>query len=224
MIAAVLVAAGSSRRMGFDKLFAELAGIPVIQRTMDVFLDHPEVDELIVVGSEGNRDRLESLLGPRGRVVLGGKERCHSVWNGIQAADETHRWIAVHDGARPLVSGTDIHHVFAKAREDGAATLAHPVTDTLKRAHLDGRVRAAVDRDHLWGMETPQCFRRDWLMQAYEGVMDAGRLVTDEVSALAEQGRDVFLVQSQFPNPKITFPPDIELAESLLAAAGNFSD
>lgn len=125
--------------------------------------------------------------------------------------------VAVHDGARPLVTPVAIGRCLAAARECGAAALAHRITDTLKRATEQGRVTESVSRDQLWAMETPQVFDLARLRSAYDRVMESGRLVTDEVSAMRESGEEVMLVENDSPNPKITYPADLLLAEALLA-------
>lgn len=215
MTSAVIVAAGSSRRMGFDKLFANLAARPVIAHTLDAFLGHPAIDEVIVVGSPENRTRLASLS-PRIRVVEGGPERSLSVWNGLSAVSPPCEYVAIHDGARPLIHPESISAGLRQAREHGAAALARPVTDTVKRADSSGLVIGSVDRSGLWAMETPQCFRLDLLRSAWEKVRHQGMVFTDEVSILEEAGFPVFLVENSRPNPKITFPRDLAMAERLL--------
>jgi 2-C-methyl-D-erythritol 4-phosphate cytidylyltransferase len=124
--------------------------------------------------------------------------------------------VAVHDGARPLIHPSQISRCLAKARETGAAASARPVSETLKRADEAGRVCGSVDRSGLWIMETPQVFARPLLVQAYEAVLREGVLVTDEVSALERLGHPVWLVDNPTPNPKITWPPDLAVAERLL--------
>jgi 2-C-methyl-D-erythritol 4-phosphate cytidylyltransferase len=215
MVSAVIVAAGSSRRMGFDKLFALLANQPVIAHSLQTFLAHPLIGEVVLVGSAGNRDRL-AALSSRVIVVDGGPDRCDSVWNGLAAVSSTCDFVAIHDGARPLIHPDSITCGIRSAQDHGAAALARPVTDTVKRADGAGRVTSSVDRAGLWAMETPQCFRLELLRSAWAKVRHRGIVFTDEVSILEEAGEAVFLVENPYPNPKITFPRDLELAEKLL--------
>lgn len=216
---AILVAAGSSRRMGFDKLAAPLAGTPVLRRTLDAFLAAPEIDAIVVVSPA---DRFEELLsGSFPKPVLrvdGGLDRQDSVRNGLSAVPAECELVAVHDGARPLVSAADIAACIAAAREHRAAALARPVTETLKRADERNFVSAPVDREHLWFMETPQVFHAPLLREACEAVLTRGLTATDEVSALEAIGIPTFLVASAAPNPKITHPADLTLAGALLRA------
>jgi 2-C-methyl-D-erythritol 4-phosphate cytidylyltransferase len=221
MTSAIIVAAGSGSRMGFDKLLAPLAGKPVILHTLRAFQICPDVDEVVLVATPGRAEEILKLAAEDGltklrRYVAGGTERHFSVWAGLQALDELSDYVIVHDGARPLIQAAQITRCLARAKETGAAASARPVAETLKRADGSGRVCGSVERDGLWIMETPQIFFRPLLVSAYELVLRDGLLVTDEVSALGHIGHDVWLVDNAFPNPKITWPPDLALAERLL--------
>ena len=222
MTSAIIVAAGSGSRMGFDKLLACLGGAPVILHTLRAFQACPDIDEIIVVAS-GDRAEVIRRLEDEGCLtklrgfVPGGAERHLSVWAGLQAAGASCDFVAVHDGARPLIHPSQISRCLARARETGAAASARPVSETLKRADETGRVCGSVDRTGLWIMETPQVFSMPVLTAAYEAVLRDGLLVTDEVSALGHLGHDVWLVDNPTPNPKITWPADLVLAERLLS-------
>lgn len=216
---AILVAAGSSRRMGFDKLAAPLAGVPVLRRSLDAFLAAPSIVAVVVVAP---RERFDELLeGSSSKPVIhveGGEGRQDSVQNGLAAVPTGTTLVAIHDGARPLVSPEAIDRCVATAAKEGAAALARPVTETLKRADVEGLSRESVDRDLLWFMETPQCFQLDLILRAYEEVNRQQRTVTDEVSALEVIGIATRLVDGKHPNLKITHPSDLALAEALLRA------
>jgi 2-C-methyl-D-erythritol 4-phosphate cytidylyltransferase len=215
--AAVIVAAGRSRRMGFDKLAADLAGEPVLRRSVRRLMAVPEIHRVVVVCDPG---RFEALLGggfdkPLVRVD-GGAERQDSVFAGLGALAAEDEGVAVHDGARPLVRPADVSAAIATAAAHGAATLARPASETLKRADADGVVTGGVDRDGLWFTETPQVFRTELLRAAYAEVRRLGATVTDEVSAAGAAGIPVRIVASTGPNPKITVPSDLDLARALL--------
>ena len=199
--------------MGADKLLMLLRGEPVLQRTLRAFAECDEVGEILLIAPP---ERAEQLTLPAHcRVLAGGAERRDSVWAGLQAA--TFPYVAVHDGARPLITPETIKRTIAAAREHGAAALARPVTETLKRATADLIVTPEIlDRAHLWSMETPQVAERTRLVAAYEIILREQLLVTDEVSAFQRAGMAVQLVESFTPNPKITFPADLRLAELLL--------
>jgi 2-C-methyl-D-erythritol 4-phosphate cytidylyltransferase len=218
---AVIVASGSSRRMGFDKLAAPLAGKPVLLRSIEAFLAAPSVDEVVVVCPADRFVALGLTAAPAAKLlrrVDGGAERRDSVACGLAAVRPEASLVAVHDGARPLVAVAAIERCIATARDGGAAALARPLTETVVRAGPDGLARETVDRTGLWIMETPQVFRTELLRAACAAVRERGEPVTDEVSAVALLGVASRLVESPAPNPKITLPGDIAAAERLLAA------
>ena len=226
MLSALIVAAGSSQRMSFDKLFADLAGRPVVAWSVAAFQACPDVDDILLVTRPEKEGEFRALADREGwtklRAVLpGGAQRHQSVWNGLQAiADGPGRFVAVHDGARPLVTPAMITRCLDLARQGGAACCAAPVSDTLKRADANQCISGSVDRMNLWAMQTPQTFRLDLLLAAYRQVIDAGLLVTDETSALERMGQSVALLNSGDFNLKITYPPDLDLARHLLALRG----
>jgi 2-C-methyl-D-erythritol 4-phosphate cytidylyltransferase len=221
MNSAIIVAAGRSQRMGFDKLLSPLGDKPVVVHSIDPFQQCDIVDEVILVVSSDRRSEFEQVVETFGlskvnRLVDGGPERHLSVWNGISHVSETCEIVAVHDAARPLISPDLIGRAVRLARECGAVSLAAPIVETLKRVDPNQNVTGSVDRTGLWGMQTPQVFRFDWLVDAYKRIVDSGRTVTDEVSALQEAGYPVRLLQNPDWNIKITFPTDLDLAEKMI--------
>lgn len=214
---AILVAAGSSRRMGFDKLSAELRGIPVLRRTLEQFLAANSIESVIIVCPEERWKIFEGMAFTKPvKRVDGGENRQDSVAVGL--AEVSSNYVAVHDGARPLISPNDINHCVSVAAIHQAATLARRVTETVKRADDEGFSAEAVSRENLWFMETPQVFGVALLREAYAAVSASGAVISDEVSALEQIGVRVRLVESKFPNFKITTPADLALAEALLAS------
>lgn len=215
MFCAVIVAAGSSRRAGFDKLAAPLAGVPVLRRSVDAFVAAGAAAVVVVCPQsrwEETGLAAASFSIPVSRVD-GGAERQDSVAAGLAALPAESRMVAVHDGARPLITPEGILACLTAAEKTGAAACAHPVVDTLKRADAAGQaLPEKVSRENLWGMETPQIFRLDVLKRAYAHVAELGLLVTDEVSAVETLGVATHLVQGG-TNLKITLPGDLELAE-----------
>lgn len=203
--------------MGFDKLASPLGGMPVLRRTLEAFLAASSIAEVVIVCPE---DRWE-LLGGDGfskpvKRVDGGTDRQDSVAAGLAALSPDSLLVAVHDGARPLVSPADIDRCVEAALQNRAAALARRVTETLKRSDTDDFSAGAVSREQLWFMETPQVFKIPLLRQAYQAVASQGLAVTDEVSALESIGARVKLLESRHPNLKITTPADLALAEALL--------
>jgi 2-C-methyl-D-erythritol 4-phosphate cytidylyltransferase len=217
MTSAIIVAAGSSRRMGFNKLLAPLCGEPVLRRSLGAFQKCAAIDEIIVVTSEALRMEVEVWrmggLDKITQIIAGGAERHFSVHAGLQALNPACDIVAVHDGARPLISVSQITRCIEAARIQSAVACARPMTETLKRCDGDGRITDSIDRANAWIMETPQVFQRDLLVRAYEAVIRDSLLVTDEVSAVQHLGAPVFVVENAEPNPKITFPADILLAQ-----------
>ena len=221
MLSAIIVAGGSSRRMGFDKTFALLAGRAVIAHSIAAFEATKSVTEIIVVGRAERLRELETVIAREAfskvrRVVAGGIHRQDSVRNGLEALRAEAKFVAVHDAARPLITPAQIEDVYAHAQVLGAAALASPVRDTLKKADANQVVCGSVSRENVFGMETPQIFARDFLLQAYELVTERQLSITDEVSAIEQLGRKVVLVPNECWNFKITYPADLPLAEFVL--------
>jgi 2-C-methyl-D-erythritol 4-phosphate cytidylyltransferase len=218
MLTAIMVGAGSSQRMGFDKLFETILGKPVLAHTIAAFENAKSVSQIIVVTREDRHRDLEKLVRDQNwkkiqSVVAGGEHRQDSVRAGLKQLSENARYVAVHDAARPLVTAEQIERVYQACRQQGAAALANPITDTLKRADVDGVVSESVDRHQLFAMQTPQIFERELLIEAYGTVTAKNILVTDEVSAVEYLGRKVVLVPNDDFNFKITYPRDLPLAE-----------
>lgn len=223
MISAIIVAAGSSRRMGFDKLFAPLAGKPVLWHSIRAFCDCPEIDEVLIVTREERMEEVETLVRSEDlqkvrKIISGGAERHLSVWNGLQAiASVGSEFVAIHDGARPLTTSALIAECLGMAREHGAACVASQIPDTVKRASPEQMVTEHVERTGLWAMQTPQIFASGLILQAYAALIAKHEMVTDEVSAVQKLGKRIALLKNEDFNFKITFPHDLELAEHVLS-------
>ena len=200
--------------MGFDKLAAGLGGMPVLRRALEAFLAAESIAEIVVVCPPERWELLGGNFTKPVRRVDGGAERQDSVAAGLAAVSSSH--VAVHDGARPLISPGDIDRCVAAAHEHRAAALARRATETLKRSDAAGFSAEAVSRERLWFMETPQVFETALLAEAYAAVAAQGLAVTDEVSAMEILGVRVKLVESTGWNLKITTPGDLALAEAIL--------
>lgn len=221
MLTAIIVAAGSSQRMGFDKLLALLGDKPVLAHTIDAFERTSSVEEIILVARPERLAEFQELVRQNEfkkvrEIIEGGAERQDSVRAGLARLHPDARYVAVHDAARPLVTPEQIERVFALACEHGAAALAEPITDTLKRADEKRFVTGGVNRDGLYAMQTPQIFEKLLLIRAYEVVAEKKLSVTDEVSAVEHLGAKVQLVPNEKWNVKITYPRDLLLAQSAL--------
>jgi 2-C-methyl-D-erythritol 4-phosphate cytidylyltransferase len=225
MITAIIVAAGSSRRMGFDKLFALLAGKPVIAHSIAAFENCKQIDEIVLVARDERLKDFEKLVRRENfkkirKLVAGGSERHYSVWNGLQAVNAGTDYVAIHDGARPLVTPSLIRRCIQLAAKEGAVSCSAPIPDTVKRASSDQVVTDSVERSGLWAMQTPQVFSSGLILQAYAAIIAKNEQVTDEVSAVQRLGKKIALLRNDDWNLKITFPRDLEMAEHILAVRG----
>ncbi len=221
MLSVIIVAGGSSRRMGFDKILAPLEGRPVLAHSIAAFEVTASVNEIIVVGRVEQLATYQSLCAREiftkvSAVIPGGERRQDSVRQGLERLQAGTDFIAVHDAARPLVRPDLIERIFQIAQEHGGAASAAPVADTLQRADDGYVVTERVERAHLFAVQTPQIFRRTLLKDAYDAVFRAGREVTDEISAVTEARGKVVLVPNDEPNFKITWPADLALAGFVL--------
>lgn len=218
---AVIVAGGSSRRLGFDKLTADLEGRPVLFWSVSAFNECRTVDALVLVCAQGARAESEKIAREAAplklkAVVEGGPHRHLSVAEGIGAVAADAAMIAVHDAARPLVDCAMIERCLETARNAGAAACARRVNDTLKRINDEGFIIESVDRTNLWAVETPQIFRAELLRHAYAEVIAGGGHVPDETTAVQAAGAPVALVETPGWNGKITYREDLELARTVL--------
>ena len=221
MLTAILVAAGDSRRMGFDKMFATIAGRPVIAHTIHAFERAGCVGGIIVVAREDRTAEIKKIVRDEKlkkvrSIITGGKHRQDSVRAGLDHLEATARYVAIHDAARPLITTGQIERVFEQCRIHAAASLVEPISDTLKYADAEFFVTGSVDRHQLYAMQTPQVFERRLIEDAYRAVYAENASVTDEVSAVERLGRKVVLVPNKDLNFKITYPRDLALSEFVL--------
>ena len=221
MLTAIIVAGGSSQRMGFDKLLAPIAGKPVLAHSIAAFEQSNSVADIILVARAERLSEYEKISESYGfqkisAVIPGGVRRQDSVRCGLDQLGKETQFVAVHDAARPLVSAELIERLLELAREHGGAASAAPIVDTLKRVDQKHTVSGSVDRKNLFGVQTPQIFERALIEKAYKAVFDAGLEVTDEISAVERVGGKVVLLPNESPNFKITYPADLQLAEFLV--------
>lgn len=214
---AIIVAAGEGRRMGgVDKVFALLAGEPMLSRVINTFQECNLIDQIVIVLSQEKLAPGRELVAAHGwskvtDVCAGGKRRQDSVLAGLGRL--THcQWVVIHDGVRPLVTADLIQRGLKAVVETGAAVAAMSVTDTIKVAGDDRIVRETPLRQNLWAVQTPQVFRPDMITEAYQRVNDD---VTDDASLVEQLGYKVKLYPGSYDNIKITTPDDLTLAEIL---------
>ena len=221
-VGAIIAAAGQGRRFGEgDKLFAPLAGRPLIAHTLMAFEVCRAVHTVVLVLAEENLERGCRLVDAAGfdKVAVicpGGPRRQDSVRLGLEALSDC-RWVVVHDGARPLVTAGLIEAGLAAAAETGAATAAVPVADTLKEAAEDDLIRRTLDRRNLWAAQTPQVFDYALLREAH---LLAKGDATDDAALVEALGRRVRIFPGSPRNLKVTTAADLALAQALLTEGG----
>lgn len=221
MNAAIIVAAGSGTRFGSDipKQFVEIAGKPLLMHTLAKFEACDEIDEIVLVLAADQIPTFEisnfrSEVTKLSAVVAGGSSRAESVKNGLAAVSEDCSIVAVHDGARPLVSVDEITRTVEKAAETGAACLVAEVNDTIK--HVEGgEIVRTVDRTKLRRALTPQAFKVEILRRAFDE-FGADESATDECYLVEKLGVPIACVEGSSRNIKVTRPEDVVLAEALL--------
>ncbi len=226
---AVIPAAGVGKRMGsqIPKQYLPLAGKTVIEQTLSVFLQHPDIHGIVVAVTQGDpywqeiyehqyikeSDSNEKPI----IVAIGGVERCHSVLNSLEALSShasDDDWVLVHDAARPCLKAADIDCLIEQLSETkSGGILGLPMADTVKRCDKEQKILATVERSELWRALTPQMFPLKLLKDALSDAIKAGALVTDEASAIELSGLKPQIVEGHPGNIKITHPNDLQLAE-----------
>jgi 2-C-methyl-D-erythritol 4-phosphate cytidylyltransferase len=221
-VAALVLAAGRGERLGSvtPKAFVRLGRSTLLERSVETLASVQQIDWVQPVIGESDRVRYADLgWSPEPKrldVAIGGAERQDSVAAGLAALPDDVEWVAVHDAARCLVSAEDVRRVLDAARETGAAVLATPARDTIKRVR-DGVVVETPDRSECWVAQTPQVLRAELLREGLEKARADGVLATDDVQLVERMGVSVKVVEGSARNLKITLPGDLAIAEGWLA-------
>lgn len=220
-VGVVVVAAGQGKRMGrgYNKQFIPLGDRPLLVHTLQVFERMANVAHVVLVTSEGDLARCQALcraynLTKVSDVVAGGETRQESTRCGL--ARIRAEWVLVHDGARPFVTEVVVADLIASMRTYGAAVLAVPVKDTIKKVNAAGFVESTPPREQLWAVQTPQAFCTAELQRAHEQAAALGIDVTDDAMLMERMGRDVYVVRGDYDNIKLTTPEDVYIAETIL--------
>lgn len=223
--AVILPAAGSSSRFKDKekKPFVNLDGRAVWLRAAEFFVARPDVSQCLIVVSPDDQDMFRRRYGANlafmnVQIANGGAERFESVANALQLVKPEVDFIAIHDAVRPCLTENLVNAVFTKAQQTGAALLAVPVVETVKQANDQHQVEQTVSRKGLWLAQTPQVFRRDWLVEAYAQRGKLGKQITDDAQLVEAAGHPVHLVEGAATNIKITTRADLVLAEAILKA------
>jgi 2-C-methyl-D-erythritol 4-phosphate cytidylyltransferase len=219
----IIPAAGVGTRMRADrpKQYLQLAGKTVLEHTLNIFLEHPCIDGVMLALAAG--DPYWPSLGirhPKLQLAEGGVERCDTVLYALDAL-ATHAvaedWVLVHDAARPCLRQDDLARLIDTLEDHPCGgLLGIPIADTIKRSNPQNEVEATVPRDRLWRALTPQMFRYAALREALQQARDKGLLVTDDASAMELSGMQPLMVEGHGDNIKITRPEDLMLAELYL--------
>ena len=221
--AAIIVAAGEARRMGADKQMLELAGVPVLLHTLKAFEVSPLISEIIVVTRTDTLELVAGLAKTAGitkltKVMAGGETRTESVQNGLYAVSHRAKLVAIHDGARPLVSQKIILDAVNKAVKYNAAAPAVPVKSTIKQVQR-GYVVSTPERSELYEVQTPQVFDVDLIKGAIAAATKSGKQYTDDCAAVEAIGATVYITKGAYENMKLTTPEDLIIAEMFLLSA-----
>lgn len=225
-VTAVVPAAGRGVRMGtgVPKQFLTLGSIPLLVHALQTFESSPIISDIILVVPQDDcqfcRDNIVPTHGLKKvtQVVAGGRRRQDSVLNGVRAAKSTTDIVVIHDAVRPFVSLSMITQVVDAVRNHGAAIIAIPMRDTVKRVNPDGLITETLNREELWLAQTPQAFRFDLLLQAHEQGEADGVDATDDAFLVERLGRFVAIVQGSSDNIKVTRPEDLHMGQAILTA------
>lgn len=220
----VVVAAGSSRRMGEDKLFMDLAGMPVLARTLTVLNGCRCIDEIVVVTRLESLEKVAKLckdyhIDKVQKVVVGGATRNASALAGLTQIRRNAKYVMIHDGARPLVTEEIVRDALHNAILHQCAAPAVPVTDTVKEQSNDTVVRT-LERSSLVAVQTPQAFPPDIIKAALTKAVEEQKEYTDDCAAVEAMGVKIHLSKGSADNIKITGPVDIPTAEAILKTRG----
>lgn len=224
---AVIVAAGSSQRMGSDKVLMDLGSLPVLARTLMVFQDSEHVDEIVVVTRMDKIMEVASLckkyrIDKTSKVICGGATRMESALAGVSEVKSGAKLIAIHDGARPLVTQDVIGRTVYAAAEYMSAVPAINSVDTLKQIDENNIIVGAVDRSSTVRVQTPQVFHADIIKAALSKAVEKGMTLTDDCSAVEMMGIKTHIVPGDEDNIKLTTPRDMLFAVAILKDRGDY--
>ena len=224
--AAVVPAAGRGLRMGgaTPKQFLTVGGLPILVHALRVLEGSTAVTEIILAVPAADREYCLNEIVARyqfhkiTKVVPGGEQRQGSVRHGLAELDQDVDIVIVHDAVRPFLTADMVARVIDAAAQHGAAIVAIPMRDTIKRAGVDGLIETTVDRNHLWQAQTPQAFQRTLLQTAHRKAYLEKYHATDDAQLMEWLGHRVAIVEGSGENIKITRPEDLGIGEAILAA------
>ncbi|MBO5379997.1 MAG: 2-C-methyl-D-erythritol 4-phosphate cytidylyltransferase [Clostridia bacterium] len=226
---AILLCAGESTRFSggrSSKQMASVLGKAVIARTIEAFEESPSIKEIVLVVKKEETDDYNKLICNSvykkiSCIVVGGDTRQISAMRGFKHISEKSKLVAIHDGARCLVTPEIIEAVISEARSNGAASSANKVTDTVKIVDDDKNISRTVSRENMWTVQTPQVFEHQLYRNCIENAKEKGIGATDDCMLAEAYGQKVKLVETGRENIKITYKEDILLAEAIIKARGD---
>ena len=220
---AVIVAAGKGKRMGTDisKQFLPLCGKEILTHTVEVFEKADRIRDIVLVTGTDSLQDVQDMVQEYGwqkviSVVAGGKERQDSVWNGLQAVSEDTEIVLIHDGVRPFVTEEILDLSIETAVEVGGCVAGVPAKDTIKVCNSENIAIDTPDRSTLWQIQTPQTFRKELIVKAYEQAKAEGFVGTDDASLAENSGYSVKVIMGSYRNIKITTKEDLLIGEAFL--------
>lgn len=224
-VTAVIVAGGSGKRMGMaiKKQYILLKDKEILAHTLEAFNICDFINEIIVVVSKEEIEYVQENIIDKYRfskvkkIVSGGAERQDSVYNGLLAVSEETKYVMIHDGARPFIKKEVLYNALERAKQTGASIVAVPVKDTIKICNsTTSKVEATPSREQLWSVQTPQTFERSLLLEAYAFAKEKALKVTDDSMLLEAFGKDVYIVEGDYTNIKVTTPEDLLIGKAIL--------
>lgn len=228
MVVAIIVAGGYGKRMGMDraKQYLLLGGVPILVHTVRTFDCAQSIDRVIVVVPENDVEYVKETivagyeLKKVSHIVAGGRERQDSVQSGLAHVGDDAKIVVIHDGVRPLITGSLIDAIVFHARKNSAVTLGVPVKDTVKSVDDGGVVQETLERGSLWLVQTPQAFKKDILERAHMKARNENHYGTDDASLVERLNIAVTMITGSYENIKITTQDDLEMGEFLLQKRG----
>ncbi len=215
-ISAIITAGGTSSRFGnTNKLMEKINSKEVIWHTVSAFLSISEISEIIICANIAIIPELEEIFqkNSRVRIIEGGKTRQESVFNGLKACVNCD-YVLIHDGARPMISPEIIQESIVMVKEKKALTVATKTTDTIKKVDEHLKIIETIDRSSLYNTQTPQAFEYNLIKDAHDRLL--GKSFTDDAGMLEFLGFDVYILEGDYKNIKITTQNDINIAKEYL--------
>jgi 2-C-methyl-D-erythritol 4-phosphate cytidylyltransferase len=220
----IIVAAGKSRRMdsAVSKQFIFIGGKPILAYTIDAFEKSSLIDKIVLVINEAEIEKCKKIIVNKYnykklmKIVPGGKERQNSVFNGLKALPSETNLVAIHDGARFLITPDIIDRAVRDAYDSNGVIVAMPIQDTIKETNSNKIISKTFNRNRLWAAQTPQVFPYSIIMEAHEKAREDNFLGTDDASLVERLGYEVDIVRGSVENIKITTNFDLILAEIIL--------